>query len=333
MIEGLRQSESQVLTCPSCGESVFVLPQSPLPAPDFASQAPRREPATRPKPRPTKPRRTSDEVERAPVESRRRAAPAEVPAADALPRRPFWTMPRLVFASAAVVVALSAWWQWRRAELGQLAERMQPEALRGLRALEEGHFDEARACLAVTVEAMDRLGEHPPEEARYRQLLSELEIVATLAPGPIEDLLAGGLENPERVSKQIQGMAVILDIVVEPEESGGWRLNYTPIVDEELIVLDAGDFELFRRLAPREKTRIIFGARLDRLVRTADGRWLLGLGSQSGVLLTERVIYERLGLNRDPDSAALREKQRTIALGGREESLANPDTAADRGRP
>ncbi|MFO0945371.1 MAG: hypothetical protein U1D30_05400 [Planctomycetota bacterium] len=314
VVEGFRQPECQILTCPACRASLIIFPQSPLPEPDVPVKKGR-----------ARAREKSDPS--------LKNAPRAVERPAALPRKPLreiirekagrWRAalsgPRTILAVVVVLVLVTGWWQWRARELRRLREQLDPSGRRGLQALANGDLETAWEELSLSVHAMDRLQETFPGGASYRQAYSELAIARDLLDESLEFELTGGTKSPEAVSRKIRDRAFVLDAEVEPGENGAWVVHAAVFMDETPVPFDAHDFRLFGQIGIHRRTRLIFGARLEGVSKDSSGRWSVRWQPDSGVLITEPALLDRLGLSRDPETAGVRDFQRGI-LSNRSES-------------
>lgn len=310
VLEGYRQPEFQVLTCPACGTSLFVFPQSPLVEPD----APLKKGRARAKGKSeTDSGGVSEVAERVPPVPRKPVAERVRDAARERGRklRGIFRGPSAILAGVVLLVLMTGWWQWRASELRRLREELDPSGRRGLQALADGDLELAWDELCQAVHAMDRLGERVPDGEKYRQARAELAIARDLLEESLEFELTGGTKSPDAVSRRIRGRAMVLDAVVEPGESEGWIVHATCFMDDETVRIDTDGFQLFEPLGIESKTRLIFGARLEGLAKDSAGRWAIRWLPGSGVLITEPALLDRLGLSADPETATVREYQRS----------------------
>ena len=305
---GYRESDSQVLTCPVCGASVFIFPRSPFPDPTPRSRKDRA---------PTKGRdraqgSTAPIEPRTPLKQRVRHAGgrAVVAARNLVPPARWFTTPRVVALSVALVVLATGWWQIRRSTFRELRALVVPSARRGLLALGNGDFEKARNHLDESVRAMDRLGEPFPDEARYRQAHGESGIVVDLIPQTLETALSAARGFEELVSGNLRDHAIIIDAEVEPTPEGGWRIGYVTFIDGEPVPIHRDGLRLFERLGVGEKTRMIFGARVEAIVEDGAEGFVLKLAPDSGFLITEERIFGALGLAADPSAVEVRKRQK-----------------------
>ena len=322
-IQGARRQEYQLLTCPSCASPVFIFPRSPLPVP--AAPSKRKAKAAKAQ----KASASAKSLAKPPASAPTIPTEPAIPLSERLgrigrrllavlavfvPPRHWFSVPRLVFAGVIVLMIATAVWQIRTTTIRNLRALVIPEAQRGLKALRQGDLDEARAHLERSVTAIDRLDEPFADEASYRQALAELAILHDLIDEPLESLLLGGTRNPQSKSQSLYDQAILLDSEVRPMAEGGWSVDYVAFADDTPVQIVASDLQLFDRMGITQPTRVIFGARLDRLERSQQGQWQLRLQPQSGVLISERAIFDTLGITDDETSSVTRRRQRQLIV-------------------
>lgn len=304
-IQGVRQPHYQIVTCPSCGEPQFVLPMSPLPAPRAPTVSTR---SRRP---------LSDAPASVPsVPIGQRVAGLGARTARTLshlvPPRRWFTRSRMIAAGIILFVSSTVWYQLRQAHFRDLRTRVIPEARRGLQALGEGEFAEARLSLDAVVEWMDQLREPIEDEGRFRQAQREVAVLSELLPQSLDRELDGASGSIDATNRSLSGRAIILDTIVEPSERGSWSVTYTPFLDGQPLRIDVSQLELLSLLNIRRPKRLIFGARLAAIVNDDQGNRSLTVDPTSGVLLTEPRIFAELGLDRDESAIALRREQKAM---------------------
>lgn len=313
-IQGSRQPEYQIVTCPNCGTSVFVLPQSPLPPPPgmkVAKSAAKpktaaSERAARPAPTPV-PRRSRPSVAQ---RSKAWGQALAASAAKLIPPRQWFTVPKLIFMGVAFVIVVTISWQIHQRHLTHLREELIPEARRGLQALADGEFAKAHEHLGFAVNAMDTLEESVADGPKYRQAFAELDVVQDLLEYGLDDSLISGPESLSYFNSSLYEKALIFDAVVEPAEEG-FVVHYVAFMKDTPVPIDGSSLDLFNEIALTKPTRVIFGARFQEIVETGDG-YRLRLIPDSGALITEARIYETLGLAKDPKAGEVRLRQKEL---------------------
>jgi hypothetical protein len=217
---------------------------------------------------------------------------------------------KLIFPAVAIVVVAAGWWQVRERSLNRLREQLVPEARRGLVELRDGEFEAAYQHLKFAVDALDRLGERFPNDNRYRQAFRELDIVVNLIELPLEDSLSGPTISPQVLSDSLHHRSIILDAEVEPGAAAGWNVGYVTVLNDQIVPIHTDGLTLFSDANIVARTRVIFGARIDGLKEAGGGQWTIRLVPDSGVMITEPMIYGRLGLANDQESERVRQRQR-----------------------
>src|SRR5262249_6710941 len=95
---------------------------------------------------------------------------------------------------------------------------------------------------------------------------------------------------------------------VEKDPDGGWLVSVVFPAGEATVAIHPDGLKLFDDMPITEPTRCLIGARLDSVVKLND-QWRLKLQPDSGVLLTEPRVVERLGLGGDSDAEKIRQRQ------------------------
>jgi hypothetical protein len=280
---GLRLARSQVLRCPGCGESVFILPRSPLP----------------------------------PV-----AEETGTPTGPGVPCRSLWVLPLAAALLTLGVVAAVYFLLFSsllsresptpspRSMEGDQARRVVEEGRRLLRA---GHFQ--RACnLLETVQTQSAAN---PE---LRQLVRQAEILANLSQKSLEEIIEDGQkvgdekEWSERF-KKYRGQSVLFDDVVRRDHKGQHALTVYEVVAGGEKAIVRLDLKLLDHLPLDQPRRLIFGARLDRVAREAGGVWVIRFDSDSGTLLTEEEVLARCGVPLDAEVREVLRRQKEWIAG------------------
>lgn len=301
-VEGLRRPIGHSAACSSCGGLIFVLPVSPLPAVVSAAGSASAARSTT--------RRSGRKSSREQARPRRDGSDAPAPELDAEePSRRNWLRPALIIPLVVACLLCAAAWEWRRSTLQTLRETLVPAARQGLQALADGRIEEARERLGYAVRALDRLHEPFAEEDQYRQAYLELATLGDLLTQPLDDALRSINAAPDLVGQTLKSQTLVIDAMVEPDSERGYRIGYTPLADGEPVEVAVGSLQLFHRMQIKQPLRVIFGVRMTGVEKDSDGRWRILIDPQSGVLLTELAVFQRLGILRDPESAALRSQQ------------------------
>ena len=260
-LRGDRQGRHQVLSCPGCGEKVFVLPLSPLAALSGA-------------------------------------VPLGVPSA---PRRWWRAPLLAAVASLlALLVAFVVAWPFliRPAKLQEEAkpdEKSVPHQMEaGRRALGEGKFRMARQLLNEAIELRDESPDSlsPADSRQLNQLHRQADLLARLLPVSLDEVARQGrlVRDPAEWDLQMdeyRGRSVIFDDVVKRDDRSRPVLgNHVVRAGDEIVRVALEDLTLLRDLPLDDQPRLIFGARLVHCHREEGGSWVVRFEPDSGVLLT-----------------------------------------------
>jgi hypothetical protein len=265
-VHGARKRRHQVVPCPACGASVFVLPRSPWPPVPGADAAPAA------------------------------AAPA---------RRSPWLMPAVAGAACLAVLLvlfrlalplLSRHSPNRQAEEAPPAQRLAEATEAGRRALADGNY---RLALREFNRAVDLGDRHPgllaPAEARQlTQLQRQSDLLSRLLSRSLQEIVqeAALLRDPDewraKFADDYRGRSVVFDDVLRRDADGRPALStYAVVVNKETVRLALGDLRLLQALPLQPPPRMLFGARLAGCVREEGGGWVIRFEPDSGVLLTD----------------------------------------------
>jgi hypothetical protein len=281
VVQGVRRSRHQVVSCRACGTRLFVLPRSPLPppAPPSAKSQPIIHPASRSSPPPPRPLR---------VRLR-------------LPSGP-WRLPLLAaLLTLAVVVMVYVTLFLLFVQRPQSAETSGAEAIQdhvraGKLALADQDFP---AALKAFQKARAGYDQQPPlaraasEGRRLQQLVRQAEVLANRLPEPLErmlrrwDKLEG--EELENVTVPYRNKFAVFDL--EVMKDGANQVRYRRLLGPEVPQLGLDGLVLIDRLASRNHfRRLLFAAQLAGVTRDPDDRLTVGLVPDSGVLITEQEV-------------------------------------------
>lgn len=271
VVRGNRQGQAQVVPCPGCGQSVFVLPRSPYPSLD--------------------------------------QAPLSKPVVDR-PQYPFpfiprpWGLPLL--AAALTLVGVVLIYALILPYLGKkdldtgpdpaVGEAIAAHVEAGQKWMAEGSFQ-----LAVQeLEAARQLHEQHPQaltvaDGRWlKQRYREAALLAGLVRNSLQEVLlqAASVRREEDWAVQFRdnylGKVVIFDDIVHRDAEGRCSLAvYEVRVGDRLARLELGELKLLQTLPLERPRRLIFGARLAGIAREAPGGWVIRFQPDSGVLLTD----------------------------------------------
>jgi DNA-directed RNA polymerase subunit RPC12/RpoP len=265
VLRGEREKKHQVVTCPKCGQSVFILPRSPLPAYTEAGEG-----------------------ERKPTPSPRRI-------------RPWWLGPVLAGAVslALVFLAFAVWWPYLKttpssSPPGDLVGDVHKHTEAGRQALAEGMFRLALKELHAAVELRNQRPEAftAAQNRELNQLHRQSDLLARLLTRSLEEIFQQGLgvaDEEEWLAQfeDYRGKTVIFDDVVRREQDHITLDTYQVQVGKEKARVALEDLKLFAELPLEPPQRVLFGARLARFAREEGGLWVIRFEPDSGVLLTD----------------------------------------------
>jgi hypothetical protein len=263
---GRRQRQHQVLPCPSCGQPLFILPRSPWPV--------------------------------------GKAAASVATSLAAGSRRPWWYLPVGAGVAALIVIGGVYLWLWTyltprnpspsATPVSSPLAAVREHLAAGQQALAEGHFRKARRLLLRALELQGRGSPLPPAEQRLLvQLHRQADLLAALMGPSLQEVLQHGLRVRDEEEWQAQladyrGRAVLFDDVVRHDAAGRPALAaYTVAAGGVPARVALEDVALLQRLPLDPPRRMLFGARLDRVVREEGGAWVVHFQPDSGVLLTD----------------------------------------------
>jgi len=279
-VRGQRLSRHQVVPCPACGESRFVLPSSPLPELPAASVA--------------------------------------APTSKRLPA--FAIGPVVVGGLIVVVVlAIFLLRPWSKsdqpAEPPPSEERLKELTAEGNSALADGAYLRAARQFEAALAVGDKLGGRPAAERRrlaqlHRQaaLLSDL-----LAESPAEIVRqAVGLpeaEWQELFRRRYAGAALVLDDTISRGADGRYQMGFRIVTPAGAAHLDLTPLRILRDLPMAQPQRFLLGLRLAALRRDAAG-WTFATDPDSAVLLTDPEVFAGLSLAPDAEIREVLKRQR-----------------------
>jgi hypothetical protein len=323
-IEGLRRTDAQTLSCEDCGAAVFVLPVNPLPRPGPAKRSKSARAARSAAIAPTN-KPIPDEVLDVDVPTpsdvpRVRTRPAildrkwreEEPSDEEVLRRsrPWISRRRAIALGIIALMAVAGYGVYRKIVITELADNLPDRARRGLQLVQDGKLDEAYEPLRLAWRAIDWAGAHHPQEDAVRQAYLEVAAVRDLLGLPLEDALEPSATDPASFAARYKGKTVLLDVEVEINPEAGWIIHWAmPIGDNKTIKLHPSGLTLFDDLGVTTSTRVLVAAKLEGIEETEDGMQIR-LQPNSGVLVTEFAVLEKMGLAGDSAADAVRRAQR-----------------------
>ncbi len=265
-LRGYRQTRHQVVACPMCGHSVFVLPASPL--------------------------QKTAKPERIGRRSRSRSSRAS------------WFVPLLTGLGLLGLLVVAFWVFLPMLGRGPASKSdgevddRDPHAYieAGRRALSEGKFNKAQREFetAATVRERHRDSLSPTEARRLAQLQRQTGLLAALLGKSLQEILQqAALERSDdewgaRFKQDYLGKAVVFDDIVRRDAAGRPVLAYYVVrLGEQNARLALEDLKLLRELPLEIPQRLIFGARLASVGREPGGGWVVRFDPDSGALLTD----------------------------------------------
>jgi hypothetical protein len=275
-IKGIRQSHHQVTPCPACGRQVFILAQSPLPAP----------------------RPSEDRVSRIEDGRNQRWSPQFALLAGA-------------GAFAMVIVAFAIFFQHYKNKDSNSAtdQRTAAQCLAdGTKLLSQGKFHQALRELDATL----ALGEKHPDalSAADRKSLTqtrrEAHLYADLLNESLEDILLQAAAEPDDrewqavFADRYKGKSVIFFAGTRRDASERWVLDYDLFVRDKPARIDWENLQLLRDWHLNQPQRLLLGVRLANVEPEAGGTWVVRLQPDSGVLITNADAVTKV-LSRLPE--------------------------------
>jgi hypothetical protein len=259
--------------CAGCGEMLFVLPLSRLPA--FQSDA-----------RQT-PRRgwLADQWQRV-----AHVSPWAPPlAAGAI---------TLLIAVVSFALILYGHLPSRRGVIDAGPEAIASNVQAGERALSQGKFRLAAQVLSAAENLRVRYPDtlSLADRRQLTQLYRQAALLADLLSESLNEVLQHAADLTELDEREWQatfrarfeGRSVVFEDDVRRDSAGTCRLlGYPLFVRGQRARLALGDLDLLRLLPLDTSQRLLFGARLARIRRDYDGTWVVHLQPDSGVLLTD----------------------------------------------
>jgi hypothetical protein len=260
VVKGLRKSRHQVVPCPGCGRSVFVLPFSPLPPITSADD-------------PTKGTPPSFE------------------------RRLFrhWKKPLGATAVALVAIVFIVFLalSHRRQNPGPQAINQRMNA--GKQLLAQGKFHEAVRELDAAFRLRERYPDSlsAPERRDLVQLHRQATLLVDLLSQSLESILFQASEELDEQEWQAlfgdryKGRAVVFFAEVRRDAHANYQLDYDFFIQDRRAIVELGNIQLLRALPLDRPQRLLFGARLASVGSEAGGTWVIRFEPDSGVLLTD----------------------------------------------
>lgn len=315
--EGTRQPKPQVIRCPGCQESLFVMSRSAFPAPlGGVDVAPIR-------------RRTQFKTE----------APSDgVPA----PSRSKFVRPRAAAWAVVLLVVATGYWAWRSQQRAKYSAELESAMADGRQLLSKGDFVAAYQRLEIADRAARGLGLTTKTQRSAAHLFAETQVWTNLAPRSVEEFFYVHASKPtpwdaagvqQAFAHDYAGRTLIVDGWITRDER--WvtpppepvkkkkrgksnpppqpRQEFVPVLDWGLLgesyrsELTLENVRSFDYLPPREPARALFGVELRSLERAADDpqKWIIHIVPSSVVLLTVEGPLVRRGWPESADLTAL----------------------------
>jgi hypothetical protein len=278
-MEGRRQMHLQMILCAKCGSKVLVYPLTPLAREEAGS----------------------------------------------VPRRGLWGrgsvgVAVVLLGLVGVLVGGVIYVMWPAGVTVDEREAFQTQLDEALGHRQRGRFHRAAAML-------DRLQKQPAageREAELRQMHRQVALAADLSLLSIEELVRlvqfqPDAEEWEAIWRGHRGKGIVLDSYVRHDMQGRpFLAEQRFYVEEKPVRLVLEELTLLEQLPRHVTQRVIFGFRLGRIEKTAEG-WCLYPQPQSGVFFTDRATLEALSpVELDADLADVLERQsRWVAESGR----------------
>lgn len=304
-LSGIRQDQRQFVQCPRCGQTLFVLPLSPYPAPRLIEAVPRQ-----PRAAPTKPRRRKRPLGvRLRIRSRRAKRRVVRGLWRMVPPARWFSRGRMVSYAIVVLIVGTAALTFYLNKKNRLPGEIAAALKAGTAALKEDRLHEAREVLDGIKKQLLFYGSGDEQQREIVQLAAEVAV--------LDDLLRG-FEGPPQQWDSSSHPSLVLDVVVSPAaaEDGvasGCRIDSRLLLGVEPARLDISNLKLFRPGRPAEPQRVIFGARIASVELAPDNReWVIRFVPDSGVWLTSELCLDKAGWPLDDASVdATRELLRT----------------------
>jgi len=275
-IKGIRQEAHQVMACPECGRQIFILPRSPLPAPNPIEDGGSR------------------------VEDRGRETRSI--------RYP-WLAGAGAFAIAIVAVAIVFQLsKTNNSNSGSDPGTAAQHFTDGTKLLSQGRFHEAIRELDQALVLREK--QHDALSAADRKLLTQAHrealLYADLLSESLEDILFQAAAEPDDrewqavFADRYKGKSLIVLAGTRRDASDRWVLDYDLFVRDKPARIDWENLQLLRDLHLSQPQRLLLGVRLANVEPEIGGTWVVRLATDSGVLITNADAIARV-LSRPPE--------------------------------
>jgi hypothetical protein len=283
---GRRLAESQIVACTACGQPVFVLPISPLPAELLGSLA-------------------------------TGTAPEFAALKPSAPIR-FWVGPAAGAILALVVVGAvvaSIVNKYRTGPPGEFrlssraaGEQWKQRVEAAQSAIAEGAYRTALGELNSAAALQERFPDVADREAIrcFRRTQRQVAVLADLLPESVEEIMrhALGQSDPEWQAvfrDRYAGRSVILDSRVFRDHSGQFHVDYRLEVAGLSGNWDLQGLTLLQRLPLQQPQRLFIAMRLAEISRVGRNGWAVRPQPNSGVLIIDESLLSGLSIAVDPE--------------------------------
>jgi hypothetical protein len=320
-VQGERTEAAQRLPCPTCGQTVFVLPACVYPIPDSLRRrwSGIEEPAPEPMLKKKRGRKSAGKPESQPSGGR-----PPSPESSSIPwsqrRRDFSvamasqiTPVRMIAAGVCLSVTLMGYVLVRQARWSRAQASVQASIDAGTEALHDGRLTEAAKALGEASVSLDILGRHDDVANSIRRLAREAQVGDGLVAEGLPQLLSELFELHDsdtvagRFARRYSGQWILFDaplyaVAEENRKSPrAVQLEMPLLIGDKLIEVRLDDYPwpvLLSGSTEAAPKRVIFAAQLDRLELATKQRdsVLIWLRGDTAVLWSERETLDALDL-------------------------------------
>jgi hypothetical protein len=269
LAKGYRRPDHQVIACPGCGRSIFILPLSPLPAPQAA------------------------EDRGSKVEDQERKTNSFLVLRGGL-WRPLLTGVG-VFALVALTSILILLPKYQDPASPYSPKSAAAHFTEGKKLLSQGRFRDARhEIMEAGIWDMKAPGSlSPADKKSLKQADREAYLFSQLLTEPLEDILfQAAAERDDRewqavFSDRYKGKSFLILAESRRDASNRWVLDYDVFVRDRRARIDWENLKLLQDLHLDQPQRLMLGARLAKVEPEPGATWVVRLEPDSGVLLTD----------------------------------------------
>jgi hypothetical protein len=318
IVQGERTDAPQKPPCPTCGQTVFVLPACVYPIPESLRRrwSGTEEAAPEPLPKTKRGKKSAS-----PPKSKPFATKTKSPEAPSVPwsqrRRDFWavirtqiTPVRLIAAGVCLSVTLMGYVLLRQVRWSHAQATVQASIDAGTEALHDRRLSEAAKALAQASASLDILGRRDDAANSIRRLAREAAVGNGLVADGLPQLLTELFELHDadtvagRFSRRYSGKWILFDAPLYAVGEGkksprSVQLEMLLLVDDELIELRLDGYPwpaLLSGSTEAAPKRVIFAAQLDRLEPATKSRdsVIVWLRADTAVLWSEQETLDAL---------------------------------------